>query len=539
MDNKTIEKLIHNPKFLFIIPNLICGYKLFYHYNSNFGNREVLFYEVILLFILFIGINAVIYLFLNKALKDKHKVFIILSFIAMFYSVKFDLFSFLIFVAAILLLIWDFKKFIHCKLDYGVTLISFIVIFLFGYNLLVAIYNVSYLTIKSKSYNYELDINVEEKTKTPNIYWIHCDGMLGFNTIKEYFSYPKKDLQNYLKDNQYIYNYDARLVAGHSTQTALAAMFNPYYYDNFFKVYLDELEETYVNPKKKTSFIANYYELVDKRLNNELFKALEKKGYTTIAISDFNSHTSFNTDYFYDFYSFSRSSYNPIPDKKELRYMENEDNSKFSLFSYMQFNHFRSLLNTTVLYPLFENINYLNYETLDYENFDVSHYRNINQADYWLMNATMKSLAHSSDIDKKFVFIDYKLNHLPLIYDAFGNKLDPNYNNNSKFYLGNYIYASKLLIELLDFIRKMDEDAVVIIQGDHGIHMLEEETIMKQLEITREEVQDIRNSVISAYYIPEKYQNGDEVYLNNPLNVSRYLINNFVGKNYEYIGNEK
>ena len=35
--------------------------------------------------------------------------------------------------------------------------------------------------------------------------------------------------------------------------------------------------------------------------------------------------------------------------------------------------------------------------------------------------------------------------------------------------------------------------------------------------------------------IPDKYKNGDEIYLNNPLNISRYIVNNYVGKNYEYI----
>ena len=40
---------------------------------------------------------------------------------------------------------------------------------------------------------------------------------------------------------------------------------------------------------------------------------------------------------------------------------------------------------------------------------------------------------------------------------------------------------------------------------------------------------------MNAVYIPEKYQNGDEKYLSNPLNISRYLVNNFVGDNYTYL----
>ena len=33
----------------------------------------------------------------------------------------------------------------------------------------------------------------------------------------------------------------------------------------------------------------------------------------------------------------------------------------------------------------------------------------------------------------------------------------------------------------------------------------------------------------------KKYRNGEEEVLSNPLNISRYLVNNFIGDNYEYI----
>ena len=80
-----------------------------------------------------------------------------------------------------------------------------------------------------------------------------------------------------------------------------------------------------------------------------------------------------------------------------------------------------------------------------------------------------------------------------------------------------------------------DEDAVIIVQGDHGLHTVEDKYMLKIFSKDMKDVQEIRNSVISAFYIPEKYKNGDEVYLNNPLNISRYIVNNYVGENYEYL----
>ena len=88
---------------------------------------------------------------------------------------------------------------------------------------------------------------------------------------------------------------------------------------------------------------------------------------------------------------------------------------------------------------------------------------------------------------------------------------------------------------MLNFIKHNDKNAVIVIQGDHGIHSFEDEYIMKELDINRKELQEIRNSVMNAVYVPKEYRNGDEKVLENPLNISRYLVNNFVGTNYEYI----
>lgn len=536
MNNEKMNKLLYNKYFLFIIPNLICAYQLLYYYNTNLdGNGVVLFHHAILLFFILFGINSIIYLFLNKVLKNEQKVCCILSFISIFYFVQFNFLQFLIYIASILLIVFDFKKFIHCKLDYGIALISFIVIFLFSYNFISAIYNFCSVSIKSRGYDYKLNINIDENKETPNIYWIHCDGMIGLDVAKEYFNYKKTDLENYLNNNNYIVNENAKLVAGHSTQTALAALFNPYYYDNFFGDYLKELEKTFLNNNKKTSFIVNYNELSEKRLNNELFNALDSKDYTTIAIADYNQYTSFNTDFYYDYFVFHET-FKHLTEKKELRYIELNDNNKFNIELYNQFNYFRGLLNTTFLYPVVDDFNSLNYKVLDYNDLDMSDYPRIENTSYWGMKAILKSVNHSLNInDNKFVFIDYKLNHLPLTYDAFGNELSENCTFNLNFYLGNYIYSSRLLIELLDYIKTHDENAIIVVQGDHGIHSLKDTEMKDSLSINQKEVQDIRNSVISAIYIPNNYKNGDETYLDNPLNISRYLINNYVGKNYDYI----
>ena len=539
MENKFVEKLINNKLFLFIVPNLIYLTQLCNFFNTNFKSlTEVLFYEIFIVGGFLLIINFLIYLFLNKVLKDHHKVFCILCLISIFYFTYFNLITFLLYIVFILVLIFNFKKFINFKLDFFVVLISFISIALFAYSFGISAYHELYILFKSKSYDYDIKIEVDENLNTPNIYWIHCDGMMNTEAMKKYFNYKHKYLTDYLENNNFYVDKDSTLEAGHSTQKALVAMFNPDYYDNFYKKHLEESEEWYINNKKKPSFVVNYNELNDKRLNNELFKALEKKNYTTVGIAEFNPYTAFYTDYFYDYYSFGYEIRHIHDEDNELKLLK--DNSKFRIDSYLRFTHLKALAYRTFFKDLISDINFLNYEEINYKNFDTSDYQYVeeamNNSNYWLAKAILKGLDESMKIDdKKFVFIDFKLNHDPFTFDVNGNIISEDLQYNAHYYLGNYIYSSYLLVDMLEFIKNYDEDAVIIVQGDHGLHTIEDEMMLKLFATDMEGVQEIRNSVISAYYIPDKYRTGDEINLSDPLNVSRYLINNYIGKNYEYI----
>lgn len=88
---------------------------------------------------------------------------------------------------------------------------------------------------------------------------------------------------------------------------------------------------------------------------------------------------------------------------------------------------------------------------------------------------------------------------------------------------------------MLDYIHKIDENAIIVVQADHGIHTFDDEFLVKKLKINNKELLEIRNSVMNAVYVPKRYISGDEKVLRNPLNITRYIVNNFVGDNYEYI----
>lgn len=535
-NNNLLEKFANNKILLFLIPNFICFYQLLYYYNQNFYNvGSVLFYEVIIGCLIYFFINVVIYFLFSKILKDKQKVFCVMCFISLFCYIKMSLTYFLLFVLFVVFLIIDFKHLIKCSLNTLVGIVSFIAIILFSFSFLTSVYNVSYLLIKQKSYDYDMEFNIDDNDN-PNIYWIHCDGMMNFSDMNKYFKTDILDFVTYFRKNGYYYNDDASLIAGHSTQRSLTALFNPYYYDKFYKDYLLDLEDVYLQKKDNTDFIVNYDELEEKRINNELFAALKEAGYEVVAIADYSPYTAFYTDKFYDFYYYSDDGIGFSTPNKELRYINMESNSDFRLKSYIRFNHARLLFYNSIFYPLIHNVNYLDYDPVLYDDLDLSNYSYINNTNYWVSKATLKSIEDSYDEKKsQFTFIDYKLAHYPLFFDRNGDFLPEGYSYKLDYYSQNYIYAFNLLTEMLEFIKERDDDAVIVIQADHGLHVFKDWDLMRMLNVDVESLQEVRNSVINAVYVPLKYRNGDEDTLGNPLNISRYLINNYVGKNYDYI----
>ena len=532
--NKNIKKIISNKVFLFIVPHLVYLIYFFNIYNVNYHSlTEILFSDVLIVSLFYFFITLLIYIFLSIALKNKKKVFIIQFVICLFYFNRFSFFSFLIFVLFCLLLVFVFKKYLYLNLDGIIVFSSFFLIILFSCNFSISFYNFLSLVFSSKNFEYKVDVDTSYDGDGPNVYWIHCDGMMGPKAILEYFNYYPYPLDYYFKENGYFYNDDAVLIGGHKTQKALVALFNPYYYDHFYHKYLSSLNDYELGLKGKINFDVSYYELLDKRLNNELFGAFKEKGYSTVAISEFNSYTAFLSDYYYDYYKYhwdylSDNDFRLIEDKNYLK-----------LMSYLRFDHLKPILNETNFYHL-TDLNYLNNKVIDYSDINVDNYQHsfdiYSNNGYWVNMAILKGIDEVSDIDeKKFVFVDFRVNHDPFLFNSNGGILDKKVRKSAMSYSGNYAYSIYLLMDILNYIKSVDSNAVIVVQGDHGLHSLSNDEMIQYFNVDLDGINRIRNSVISAVYVPEHYRNGDEKYLSNPLNISRYLVNNFVGYNYNYL----
>ncbi len=109
-------------------------------------------------------------------------------------------------------------------------------------------------------------------------------------------------------------------------------------------------------------------------------------------------------------------------------------------------------------------------------------------------------------------------------------------------YPAHHAFAVKALLKYVDMILEQDPDAVIVLQADHGLHGLamhigySPEEAREMLNATPEEMEAIWNQTMSAVRLPaERDTPQTREILSDPRNISRYLINEYVGQNYEYI----
>ena len=278
-----------NSKYMIFLPYIAILNSLINIFNRNFylnGDLQTFLLSefIFYLIITFIYFSISIFTFYHIT-KDKPTILLInycMSIIIYFIHSLFTLIIFNIIIGALIIIIYK-KLYIYLNS----IIITIVIVYLFPcfiINSTQLIINILNITTRVKVYNKTKNILVDNNLSSPNIYYIHCDGMLNLETMNKYFNYQSKELKQYLNENNFIINKNTSLIAGHRTHNALVALFNPYFYDNFFGNYLNELEKTFLNKQKTTSFRVDYKNMEEKRLNNELFKALEKKGYKTIMI---------------------------------------------------------------------------------------------------------------------------------------------------------------------------------------------------------------------------------------------------------------
>ncbi|MDR2097760.1 MAG: hypothetical protein LBP37_04490 [Spirochaetaceae bacterium] len=149
--------------------------------------------------------------------------------------------------------------------------------------------------------------------------------------------------------------------------------------------------------------------------------------------------------------------------------------------------------------------------------------------DQWYVDALLKSFTEPGP---RLTIIHEAKAHYPFIRDEDGSLeartetagLDP------ANYPPQHRYAAKTALAYIALILEHDPDAVIVVQADHGLHADENREIFLEKGGTEEDVRIMQNQVMSAVRIPETWGGLEEPL--DPLDISRLLVNRYVGKNY-------
>jgi hypothetical protein len=317
---------------------------------------------------------------------------------------------------------------------------------------------------------------IDDTLPTPDIYWIFTDGMMSLEAIERFWGESQDRFREEFALRGFVINPDAKLNAGF-TAAAAPSLFSPAFYDSFLGERL-ALVETELSAKRLSSFVDGLTQ-VGLTLNDDILPNYE----LPIAL--------ISRDYEVDL----RSTAAILPVMPR---------------SIEALSHGNTTGNASWLTTLMENsgnLTELLNKTTPLSIISVEERANRTRADV--------GQKHSSR--PRFVFLWHN------VKASYIRREERSQLNGLRFALN---YADEVLAN--------NPNAVIVIQSDHGpIHMPVTQQEMLNQGYSVEQVLDQLHSVFSAVRIPEKYGGLDEPIA--PLNISRELVNRFVGQNYDLL----
>lgn len=376
---------------------------------------------------------------------------------------------------------------------------------------------------------FKTQFSLSEDSPSPNVYWIHCDGMLGFDAFEKYYGDDQAEFVRALGERGFQINRGAMLEARHTTMIAVAALMCPDYYDRALREILSDHETA----SAITRATVPKSQLQHARLNNETRLAFEQKGYLSQTIGSINIY------------------YPPVSDRV---YVAGDSRGAYRLETGGDFDdRYLSIIQAGELAILLTKVpgnTFFNLVVKLGERGLLGYTLQRDRLAHALAPDALESLSRGKRVSLKYRMMLECLNdssyarqpfftilfnlgaHAPFTVDENGAPRggDP---EDIHAYAAQHRYAASMLLSMIDLILARDQDAVIVLQADHGLHSQTREQITDAFG--EDAVLPLWNQVLSALRVPRQYRTGDEAYaLSNPLNMSRYLVNTFVGSNYEY-----
>jgi len=444
----------------------------------------------------------------------------------------------IVITAIIIALIVRYKSILQRQITFKILSVFWLVIFMFNAvpAFVYAIDNHSKYIADKK--NYKTDFNVDNNLPSPNIYWLLMDGMLGFKAMEYFFNDPQPEFTAQLTERGFIINRDAQFEALHATVYCIPALMCPHYMDTVFVPELRNIDVKDYRQEMKLRYLGSKFgksvRLAGKRI--ELVTAFEKKGYQTNIVTMISPSILYPcTDNYYNYAKRIEKSniktngldtLETLDSFMYLLYKTSPISKLYFIFELLIKKYESSIIISTNI-PKF--ISKLSDQPSNIPKAFLGEY-------HWFMDALVDIGNYSQ---AKLVIIHDARAHHPFIYDERGNpikrkqkeELDP-YN-----YPSQHHFASAIVISYIDFILNIDPEAIIVIQADHGLHIEgTRQLLISKYGKTDEDVRIMQNQTISAVRIPEKWGGLDQPI--EPPNITRLLVNRYVGENYELLAPE-
>jgi len=392
-----------------------------------------------------------------------------------------------------------------------------------------------------KPYYLKTEFVIDKSLPSPDVYWFHVDGMIGFDAAAKHFGDNQEDIKFELQKRGFVINESAELNIGYS-DIAIPALISPAFYDSYLEPLLTEFNHLWQLPRKDEIERVLRRDRInihdDIMPNQELFNAFLTKDYSYVSFW----HGDANTATYY---------YTTAPDLVTRTGVER------SREFYLQVEDFKALLlsTTPLLHPFFasriEEYVY-NEQTASEIYFNmISHHEDVVKRKLIIDNPDLSIYGQEYNFYRciydslrlpspKLYFIELNWAHEPFdklywLHESFDNLYEKGQAENifdaDTYYMELHRYTIQVFLNAVDLILEHTPDAVIVIQADHGIEC-RAQLYMLDNNYPEEKVWDLFVSTISAVRIPEEFGRLDEPL--EPLDITKFLINSFVGKNYSF-----
>jgi hypothetical protein len=328
------------------------------------------------------------------------------------------------------------------------------------------------------------NFNIDSTLPAPDIHWFHLDGMMSLETVEHFWGESQENLRAELKRRGFIVYENAKLNAV-STQGAHSALLSPAFYDSFWGRRLAKVETEL--RWTRDSFLLGELNQIGLTFNDlymensEFVGALIYRGYECIRINWYEEVSPLrNPEYHVHF-------------RRGHGFFSGDLPELLTLTTPLNIQPPPHIVERIAI----EEQSYHDHEPLARFIWRELFYTHGNQL--WRQDPALTRL-------------DVTTVHLyPLAYN----------------------HMAKRMLYFIDIVLEENPNAVIVLQSDHGFHILATQQHLLAQGYTLEQVLELMHSVFSAVRIPPEYGGLDAPIA--PLNISRELVNRFVGQNYNLL----